>query len=533
MTSIALFIAIIVAVFERCDTMDVSALMGLLLGLFGGGNIPGMGQHGLGTAINGSSGSANASYGTGFRQQASGLPALLLSFLGAGGGVANAANGTNGTNTRPQLPPIQLYAAGCGEFGIYLPGLAANKTKYGNSENKTFSIPSRFGPSAGHGGIAPIMPPNATFTIYKSGCGQFLLPNTQSLELSKNGSFKSGHVPTDKEGKKDKPGNKYGMGDGQQAPGFITQLLSLLGAMQGAGGMGASGGSGEHGPKNASNGPPAFLLPLLGLLGGAPNGTNQTTNGLQLPPFLMHASGCGEFGFYFPGLDLSRRNNKSFGKPNCANPNFGNGLREVFLDTHNNLRGMLAKGQTEKSQGWGIAPPASLMHRLACSHFAPLKHHGVRSMKKFQKYSCDAESYAQQEANTCGELPAHTHPGYKANHHFTSAANMHQAAQIAMQSWWGQLAQFGMRSNMLFQASEHQRGGRRVTKWSKVMAWWSNRYLGCAVRNCSGRFFVVCMYNPGYRPFEGNNVDGRVYPIGAVCSGCPPGKCDGQALCRM
>ncbi|EYC35418.1 hypothetical protein Y032_1060g3514 [Ancylostoma ceylanicum] len=64
----------------------------------------------------------------------------------------------------------------------------------------------------------------------------------------------------------------------------------------------------------AVSGPPAFLLPLLGLLGQThlPNGTNQTS-GLRLPPFFMHASGCGEFGFYFPGLDPGRRTNGTYG----------------------------------------------------------------------------------------------------------------------------------------------------------------------------------------------------------------------------
>ncbi|KAL6742213.1 hypothetical protein Aduo_015385 [Ancylostoma duodenale] len=261
MVSVVLLFAITFAVFERCGSM----------GLFGGGGVPSMGQHGLGTASNGSGGLANASYGAVFGQQSSGLPALLLSLLGAGGG----ANGTNGTNRGPHLPPVQIYAAGCGEFGIYLPGSAATGTKYGSGENKTFSLPSRFGPSAGHEGIAPIMSPNATFTIYKSGCGQFLLPNTRSLELLKNGSLKSGNAPIDKAGKKGKPGNKHGMGDGQQAPDFITQLLALLGGMQGTGGMGPPGGSGENGSRNANSGmgtgPPAFLLPLLRLLGGAPN----------------------------------------------------------------------------------------------------------------------------------------------------------------------------------------------------------------------------------------------------------------------
>ncbi|RCN47112.1 hypothetical protein ANCCAN_06836 [Ancylostoma caninum] len=96
----------------------------------------------------------------------------------------------------------------------------------------------------------------------------------------------------------------------------------------------------------------------------------------------------------------------------------------------------------------------------------------------------------------------------------------------AISSWWGQLARFGMRSNMMFYQSEFNRGTRSVLNWAK-MAWWNSRYVGCAVKNCGSFYAVSCMYYPG-----GANVNQYVYQVGAVCSGCPPGQCDGQALCR-
>ncbi|RCN47363.1 hypothetical protein ANCCAN_06651 [Ancylostoma caninum] len=95
-----------------------------------------------------------------------------------------------------------------------------------------------------------------------------------------------------------------------------------------------------------------------------------------------------------------------------------------------------------------------------------------------------------------------------------------------MATWWGQLAAFGMRSNMMFYASELNRGARNVLNWSK-MAWWNNIYLGCSVQHCGSLFYTACMYKPG-----GNNVNGHVYRVGRVCSDCPQGQCDGEALCR-
>ncbi|RCN40921.1 hypothetical protein ANCCAN_13146 [Ancylostoma caninum] len=147
-------------------------------------------------------------------------------------------------------------------------------------------------------------------------------------------------------------------------------------------------------------------------------------------------------------------------KPNCGNPALNNGMRKVFLDMHNEFRGRVARGQTETSAGWGIAPPAALMYRMALSQ------------------------------------------------------------------WWSQLARFGMRSNMMFYQSEYNRGARNVLKWAK-MAWWSNKRVGCSIKHCGSFYVVSCMYSPG-----GLNVNQYVYRVAAVCSDCPRGQCDGQALCR-
>ncbi|EYC14997.1 hypothetical protein Y032_0038g3566 [Ancylostoma ceylanicum] len=138
-------------------------------------------------------------------------------------------------------------------------------------------------------------------------------------------------------------------------------------------------------------------------------------------------------------------------KPNCGNPALTNEMRRVFLDMHNDFRGRLARGQTEASAGWGIAPPAALMYRM--------------------KYDCGAESYAQQSVASCRrtELPAYATGGYKQNLFVLNAAHTNPKAAInyALSQWWSQLARFGMRSNMMFYQSEYHRGARNVLKWAK------------------------------------------------------------------
>ncbi|RCN47828.1 hypothetical protein ANCCAN_06165 [Ancylostoma caninum] len=161
-----------------------------------------------------------------------------------------------------------------------------------------------------------------------------------------------------------------------------------------------------------------------------------------------------------PTTTTTIRTRPPWPEPDCGNPRLSNWLRRVFLNTHNTLRGSVARGQTEKSMGWGVAPPATIIYRMA------------------------------------------------------------------MATWWSQLARFGMRSNMMFYYSEYSRGGNNVLSWSK-MAWWNNIYLGCAVQHCGSTYYTACMYKPG-----GNNINHYVYKVGRVCSDCPVGQCDYQALCR-
>ncbi|RCN26310.1 hypothetical protein ANCCAN_27964 [Ancylostoma caninum] len=103
---------------------------------------------------------------------------------------------------------------------------------------------------------------------------------------------------------------------------------------------------------------------------------------------------------------------KPWPKPNCGNPRLTNKLRDIFLDMHNRFRGSLARGQTQRSAGWGIAPPASLMYRM--------------------KYDCNAESYAQQHASSCNTrpLPAYAMPGYKENQHILRTVAISREAAI-------------------------------------------------------------------------------------------------------
>ncbi|KAL6733915.1 hypothetical protein Aduo_004515 [Ancylostoma duodenale] len=187
-------------------------------------------------------------------------------------------------------------------------------------------------------------------------------------------------------------------------------------------------------------------------------------------------------------------------------------LRSTFLDRHNSLRSSIANGHEPNKVG--LAPPASNMQKMV--------------------YDCAVEASAIRSANTCtGQLsPPSTRPGLKENDNNIKDMSLtpEEAAEKAMSRWWGQLSRNGVPSNMFFSdALRHRQPPHTVTRFTK-MAWHNNVRLGCAVKKCSGFYFVVCQYGPG-----GNIVGQNIYDIGAVCSKCPSGtRCDApMGLCGV
>ncbi|EYB81918.1 hypothetical protein Y032_0371g125 [Ancylostoma ceylanicum] len=207
-----------------------------------------------------------------------------------------------------------------------------------------------------------------------------------------------------------------------------------------AGTTGAAGGTtgaagGTTGAAGGTTGAAGGTTGAAGGTTGAAGGTTAAPGGTTAAPGGTTAAPGGTTAA--PGGTTAAPTRPPWPKPNCGNPRLTNSLRNLFLNMHNNWRGSVARGQTETSMGWGIAPPATLMYRM--------------------KYTCNAESYAQQYIQSCNTngLPEYTHPGYKVNTHVlrTLQTSNAGAAQNAMSTWWSQLARFGMRSNMMFYAT--------------------------------------------------------------------------------
>ncbi|EYC41700.1 hypothetical protein Y032_0559g3448 [Ancylostoma ceylanicum] len=144
-------------------------------------------------------------------------------------------------------------------------------------------------------------------------------------------------------------------------------------------------------------------------------------------------------------------------RASCPNPGLTDGIREIFLDMHNRLRRVIRPALQEDRRNemeTSVSP------------------HQLRPCISLYRYDCNAESYAQQHVNTCDgrNQPQSGHPGYKENINVLARqSDFAGAAQWAMASWWGQLASFGMRTDMLFTQAIRSRTTNSVRKFTKVV----------------------------------------------------------------
>ncbi|RCN24384.1 hypothetical protein ANCCAN_29919, partial [Ancylostoma caninum] len=106
----------------------------------------------------------------------------------------------------------------------------------------------------------------------------------------------------------------------------------------------------------------------------------------------------------------------------------------------------------EKNGDWGIAPPAASMYKM--------------------KYDCEAEAYAMSHAMSCDKelWTPEERPGYKENIHVlnTVQTTPEGAAQHAMAMWWSQLANYGVRTDMMYTPEIHASMTNKVSKFTKV-----------------------------------------------------------------
>ncbi|CAJ0588361.1 unnamed protein product, partial [Cylicocyclus nassatus] len=177
-------------------------------------------------------------------------------------------------------------------------------------------------------------------------------------------------------------------------------------------------------------------------------------------------------------------------------------VRETFLNTHNELRALVASGKAKDGLG-GYAPQAAGMPKLT--------------------YDCEVERYAVAHAAKCqfkhSDKISRANTGeniYMRSPPYSKA----KAAEDASKAWFNELEKFGVGNNLTLDSALFNRGVGHYTQ----MVWQKTKAIGCAVADCNAMSFVVCNYKEA-----GNMLYGQIYEIGKPCTKCP-GSCSNN-LC--
>ncbi|VDL86982.1 unnamed protein product [Nippostrongylus brasiliensis] len=167
-------------------------------------------------------------------------------------------------------------------------------------------------------------------------------------------------------------------------------------------------------------------------------------------------------------------------------------VRQVFLDTHNEWRSLVARGKAEDPAATGgFAPKASQMTKLW--------------------YDCELEESAKQVADKCENT--HIKGNYGENLFAASFSGYDQdeVAKMAVDQWAGELKKFGVGNNLIYPTPG-------LTGHYTQVVWQNTTRVGCYINDkCfpdspGWKTQVVCRYKP-----TGNVLGREVYSKGEPC----------------
>ncbi|WKY09842.1 hypothetical protein Q1695_002306 [Nippostrongylus brasiliensis] len=178
-------------------------------------------------------------------------------------------------------------------------------------------------------------------------------------------------------------------------------------------------------------------------------------------------------------------------------------VRQVFLDTHNEWRSLVARGKAEDPAATGgFTPKASQMPKLW--------------------YDCKLEESAKQVAEKC----ANKHSGGDYGENLFAASfsgyDQDEVAKMAVDQWAGELKKFGVGDNLIYPTPG-------LTGHYTQVVWQNTTRVGCYINDkCfpdspGWKTQAVCQYKP-----TGNFMRWEVYSKGEPCkkdSDCKCKKC--------
>ncbi|KIH46636.1 SCP-like protein [Ancylostoma duodenale] len=149
--------------------------------------------------------------------------------------------------------------------------------------------------------------------------------------------------------------------------------------------------------------------------------------------------------------------------------------------------------------------------------------------KSFEEYDCDLERLASNYARGCQfkhSPPEYRNAGESLYTVPIDNLDKNKVGEWATRTWFGELKEFGVGTNILTQDIWNLRG--KLIGHYTQMVWGETDRIGCGIHHCRGvQTLVVCHYRKG-----GNMFGQKIYEIGEPCTKCPYGYiCTKDKLC--
>ncbi|KAK6731207.1 hypothetical protein RB195_007583 [Necator americanus] len=180
--------------------------------------------------------------------------------------------------------------------------------------------------------------------------------------------------------------------------------------------------------------------------------------------------------------------------PTTAASEMDETIRKEILRTHNDYRSLLSQGYVRNGKvGKPNLPTATNMLTM--------------------KYDESMETEAQAYADQCSLVGSGPNSGQNTHVIKSTSVTALDAFKQSMRTWWEQISSTSVGSNLKYTDTLEEK--KNAPTSFTQMAWAETYKVGCGIKRCSSKTFVVCRYDP-----PGNILDKNIYVQGAICGIC-------------
>ncbi|ETN86238.1 hypothetical protein NECAME_01366 [Necator americanus] len=180
--------------------------------------------------------------------------------------------------------------------------------------------------------------------------------------------------------------------------------------------------------------------------------------------------------------------------PTTAASEMDETIRKEILRTHNDYRSLLSQGYVRNGKVGKLNLPTAT---------------NMLTMKYDESMETEAQAYADQYC-LVGSGP---NSGQNTHVIKSTSVTALDAFKQSMRTWWEQISSTSVGSNLKYTSTLEEK--KNAPTSFTQMAWAETYKVGCGIKRCSSKTFVVCRYDP-----PGNILDKNIYVQGAICGIC-------------